>query len=147
MYMYTLLTLGTSLSNLYPVWAKGTNFDPSALMYPPIQTRTLVKMDSVSSMSSRRTFKSLLSTDFNRAVLLATADVAAAEIHNTLEVIRVYSPCRLLWNRRTDLRSYGILLPLLHLRHQHVSICPDVDVRTVTSHIRDSKLNANPRVT
>jgi hypothetical protein len=89
----------------------------------------------------------LLSTDFNRAVLLATADVAAAEIHNTLEVIRVYSPCRLLWNRRTDLRSYGILLPLLHLRHQHVSICPDVDVRTVTSHIRDSKLNANPRVT
>jgi hypothetical protein len=40
----------------------------------------------------------------------------------------------------------GYCLPLLHLRHQHVSICPDVDVRTVTSHLRDSKLNANPRV-
>ncbi len=37
-------------------------------------------------------------------------------------------------------------LPLLHLRHQHVSIRPDVDVRTVTLHILDSKLNANPRV-
>ena len=41
----------------------------------------------------------------------------------------------------------GYCLPLLHLRHHHVSICPDVDVRTVTLHIRDSKLNANPRVT
>ncbi len=41
----------------------------------------------------------------------------------------------------------GYCLPLLHLRHQHVSICPDVDVRTVTLHIRDSKLNANLCVT
>jgi hypothetical protein len=41
----------------------------------------------------------------------------------------------------------GYCLPLLHLRHQNVSICPDVDVRTLTVHIRDSKLNANPRVT
>jgi hypothetical protein len=41
----------------------------------------------------------------------------------------------------------GYCLPLLHLRHQHVSICPDVDVRTVTLHIRDSKLNANSCVT
>ncbi len=43
--------------------------------------------------------------------------------------------------------STGYCLPLLHLRHLHVSICPDVDERTVTLHIRDSKLNANPRVT
>ncbi len=41
----------------------------------------------------------------------------------------------------------GYYFPLLHLRHQHVSICPDVDVRTVTLHIRDSKFNANPCVT
>ena len=41
----------------------------------------------------------------------------------------------------------GYCLPLLHLCHQHVCICPDVDVRTVTLHTRDSKLNANPRVT
>ncbi len=57
--------------------------------------------------------------------------------------------------RRTDYCGIGVLmysrtgycLPLIHLRHQHVSICPDVDVRTVTLHTRDSKLNANPRVT
>ena len=56
--------------------------------------------------------------------------------------------------RRTDYCGIGVLmygrtgycLPLLHLRHQHVSICPDVDVRTVTLQIRDSKLNANPHV-
>ncbi len=30
--------------------------------------------------------------------------------HNLDEVIRVYSTYRLLWNRRTDIRSYGILL-------------------------------------
>jgi hypothetical protein len=55
---------------------------------------------------------------------------------------------------RTDYCGIGVLtygrtgysLPLLHLRHHHVSICPDVDVRTLTLHIRDSKLNANPRV-
>ncbi len=41
----------------------------------------------------------------------------------------------------------GYCLPLLHLRHQHVSICSDVDVRTVTLHIRDSKLKANSCVT
>jgi hypothetical protein len=53
--------------------------------------------------------------------------------------------------RRTDYCGIGVLtygrtgycLPLLHLRHQHVSICPDVNVRTVTLHIRDSKLNVN----
>jgi hypothetical protein len=28
-----------------------------------------------------------------------------------------------------------------------LGICPDVNVRTVTLHIRDSKLNANPHVT
>jgi hypothetical protein len=57
--------------------------------------------------------------------------------------------------QRTDYCGIGVLtygrtgycLPLLHLRHHHVSICPDVDVRTLTLHIRDSKLNANPRVT
>ncbi len=57
--------------------------------------------------------------------------------------------------RRTDYCGIGVLThgrtgycwPLLHLRHHHVSICPDVDVRKVTLHIRDSKLNANPRVT
>ena len=41
----------------------------------------------------------------------------------------------------------GYCLRPLHLRHQHVNICPDVDVRTVTLHIRDSKFNANLRVT
>jgi hypothetical protein len=38
-------------------------------------------------------------------------------------------------------------LPLLHLSHQHVNICPDVNVRKLTLHIRDSKLKANPCVT
>jgi hypothetical protein len=41
----------------------------------------------------------------------------------------------------------GYCLPLLHLCHQHVSICPDVNVRTLMLHKRDSKLNANLRVT
>jgi hypothetical protein len=41
----------------------------------------------------------------------------------------------------------GYCLPLIHLRHQHVSICLDVVVRTVTLYTRDSKLNANPHVT
>jgi hypothetical protein len=41
----------------------------------------------------------------------------------------------------------GYCLPLLHLRHQHISICPDVDVRTLMLHNRDSKLNANLCVT
>jgi hypothetical protein len=57
--------------------------------------------------------------------------------------------------RRTNYCGIGILmyghtgycLPLPHLCHQHVCTCPDVDVRTVTLHIRDSKLNANPCVT
>jgi hypothetical protein len=38
----------------------------------------------------------------------------------------------------------GYCLPLLHLRHHHVSICPDVDVRTLTLHIRDSKTQCEP---
>ena len=41
----------------------------------------------------------------------------------------------------------GYCLPLLHLHHQHVIICPVVNVRTLTLHIRDSKLNANSCVT
>ncbi len=57
--------------------------------------------------------------------------------------------------RSTDCCGMGVLtygrteycLPLLHLRTQHVSICADVDVRTLTLHIQDSKLNANPHVT
>ncbi len=63
------------------------------------------------------------------------------------EVIRVYSPYRLLGVGVLTYGRTGYCLPLLHLRHQHVSICPYVDVRTLTLHIRDSKLNANPRVT
>jgi hypothetical protein len=64
-----------------------------------------------------------------------------------VKVILVYLPCQLLWNRPLMYGRMGYCLPLLHLCHQHVSICPDVDVRTVTSHMRDSKLNANPSVT
>ena len=41
----------------------------------------------------------------------------------------------------------GYCLPLLQLCHKHVSVCPDVDVRALTLHIRDSKLNANLCVT
>jgi hypothetical protein len=47
-------------------------------------------------------------------------------VRNGREVIRVYSPYRLLWNRRTDVRSYGILFtatpPSSPLR-QHMSGC------------------------
>ena len=42
------------------------------------------------------------------------------------EVIRVYSPYRLLWNRRTDVRSYGILFtatPPSSPPRQHMSGC------------------------
>ena len=56
---------------------------------------------------------------------------------------------------RTNYCGMGVLtysctwycLPLLHLCHQHVSICPDIDVRTLTWHIRGTKLNANSCVT
>jgi hypothetical protein len=56
---------------------------------------------------------------------------------------------------RTDCGGMGVLmygytgycLPLLHLGHQHVCICPDVDVRTLTLHLWDSKLNANLCIT
>jgi hypothetical protein len=44
----------------------------------------------------------------------------------TLEVIRVYLPYRLLWNRRTDVRSYGILftaIPPSSPTRQHMSGC------------------------
>jgi hypothetical protein len=43
-----------------------------------------------------------------------------------LKVIRVYSPYRLLWNRRTDVRSYGILFtatPPLSPTRLHMSGC------------------------
>ncbi len=71
----------------------------------------------------------------------------------TQKIVGFWRLCRYI--SRTDFCGIGALtygrtgysLPLLHLRHQHVSICPDVEVRTVTLHIRDSKLNANPRVT
>jgi hypothetical protein len=54
------------------------------------------------------------------------------------EVIWLYLPYRLLGNGVLTYGRTGNCLPLL---------CPDVDVRTVTLHIRDSKLSANPRVT
>ncbi len=85
--------------------------------------------------------------DGNVTVTNINEDEQSPNKRQRIEVIRVYSPYRPLGIGVLTYGRMGYCLPLLHLCHQHFSICPDVDVRTVTSHIRDSKLNANPRVT
>ena len=65
---------------------------------------------------------------------------------NVYRYCAVLPPWYLTHNRVLAYRGTIYCFSLLQLSHHHLRECPDVNVRCVTSSIRDSKLNANPNV-